>query len=234
MRRRPVPLTGVDVDRLPAGCADCVFWELGGPCPQPRSPTVLGGLAPTASPQEAARPPRDRKRAWIAAQVHEHGPPGARIEVVVDADAPRASAHTAGFALFAPATSFAPRGGAAPRASPEAMLLAMVWVDDVHRGQGLGRLLLQAALRETLRQDRPALEAYGDRRFRERACLLPATWLLHEGFTVQREHPRVPLLHVDVRRVARWADSLEHAVDEVLAHLPRRARAPVPSRQGWR
>jgi len=234
VRRRPVALTGADVDRLPSGCADCLFWELGGPCPQPRSPTVLGGLAPSVSPEEAARPARERKRDWVRAQVHEDGPPGARIEVVTDPDTTRQRQHTAAFALFAPATRFAPRGGAAPRTSPEAMLLATVWVDDVHRGRGLGRLLLQAALRETLRQDRPALEAYGDRRFRERSCLLPATWLLHQGFTVLREHPRVPLFHLDVRRAARWADSLEHAVEEVLAHLPRPARAPVPSRQGWR
>lgn len=234
MRRRPVPLTGADVDRLPGGCADCLFWELGGPCPQPRSPTVLGGLAPSVSPEEAARPARDRKRDWISAQVHADGPPGARIEVAVDPGTARRRPHPAAFALFAPAARFAPRGGAAARTSPEAMLLATMWVDDVHRGTGLGRLLLQAALRETLRQDRPALQAYGDRRYRERSCLLPATWLLHEGFTVLREHPRVPLLHLDVRRAARWADSLEHAVEEVLAHLPRRAGAPVPSRQGWR
>jgi len=234
MRRRPVPLTGEDVAHLPPGCADCLFWELGGPCPQPRSPTVLGGLAPTVSPEEATRPARARKRAWVSAQVHEHGPPGARIEVVTAPGTPRERTRTAAFALFAPADRFAPRGGAAPRTSPGAMLLATVWVDDVHRGHGLGRLLLQAALRETLRQDRPALEAYGDRRFRERSCLLPATWLLHEGFAVHREHPRVPLFHLDVRRVARWAESLEHAVEEVLAHLPRQSPAPVPTRQGGR
>ena len=234
MRRRPVPLTGEDVDRLPGRCADCVYWELGGPCPQPRSPTVLGGLAPTVSPEEAARPARERKRAWVSARVHEDGPPGARIEVTLDPATGRERLHTAAFALFAPAERYAPRGGAAPRASPGSMLLATVWVDDVYRGHGLGRLLLHAALRETLRQDRPALEAYGDRRFRDRTCLLPATWLLHEGFAVHREHPRVPLLHLDVRRLTRWAGSLEHALDEVLAHLPRPARVPAAHQQGGR
>lgn len=231
MRRRPVPLTGQDVDRLPGRCADCVFWELGGRCPQPRTPTVLGGIAPDTSAAERARPPRERKRAWVSARTHEDGPPGARIEVTVDAGAGRDRPHTAAFALFAPAARYAPRGGGAPRSSPGAMLLATVWVDETFRGHGLGRLLLQSALRETLRQDRPALEAYGDRRFRERSCLLPATWLLHEGLSVHREHPRVPLLHLDVGRIATWADSLEHAWAEVLAHLPRPAGAPVPDRR---
>ncbi|MFO7959771.1 MAG: hypothetical protein R6U94_02350 [Nitriliruptoraceae bacterium] len=234
MRRRPVPLTAGDVDRLPGRCADCLFWELGGPCPQPRSPTVLGGIAPAVSPEEAARPARARKRDWVGARVQEDGPPGARIEVVVDGGSARERARTAAFALFAPAERYAPRAGSAPRTAPGAMLLATVWVDDVFRGQGLGRLLLQTALRETLRQDRPALQAYGDRRFRERSCLLPATWLLHEGLTVHREHPRVPLFHLDVGRTARWAESLEHALEEVLARLPRPERAPVPDRSGSR
>ncbi len=55
--------------------------------------------------------------------------------------------------------------------------------------------------------------------------MLPAAWLLHEGFEVTVEHPRYPLLRIDTKRVARWAESLEHAVDELLG----RARPqPVP------
>jgi hypothetical protein len=54
------------------------------------------------------------------------------------------------------------------------------------------------------------------------------TWLLHEGFEVHREHPRTPLLRLDVKRTVRWAESLEHALEEVLGALPRRLPHPVP------
>ena len=113
------------------------------------------------------------------------------------------------------------RGGTVPAPSGDALLLATVWVDPDARGAGHGRLLVQAALREALRLDLRAVEAYGDRRAREWDCVAPAGWLLHEGFEVTTEHPRYPLLRIDTSRLARWAESLEHAVDELLG----RARA---------
>jgi hypothetical protein len=83
-------------------------------------------------------------------------------------------------------------------------------------------------LKEAIRLDAPAVEAYGDRRWRERSCVLPATWLLHEGFEVHREHPRTPLFRVDTKRTVRWAESVEHAWEEILGRLPRGVRVPVP------
>lgn len=188
---------------------------------------MLGGLAPEVGPHEARRDPVDRKRDWVHACVADGLPPGAIVEVPGQRPG---STGLAGFALFAPTERYAPRTGAAPRTSRDALLLATVWVAEVHREVGVGRLLLHAALREAIRQDRPAVEAYGDRRFRERACLLPATWLLHEGFSVHREHPRTPLLRLETRRTVRWAESLEHAWDEMLARLP--VGAPAPGRRG--
>jgi GNAT superfamily N-acetyltransferase len=205
--RRKVPLTGAEVDLLPAACRSCLFWEDGSSGPL---------LPPALRAQHAA--PVDRKRAWISARVEEGTPPGAVL--VVDDE-------VAGYALFAPAGGFAPRSSLLPRVSPDALLLATLWVAAAHRGVGLGRLLVQAALREALRLDLTAVEAYGDRRFHERACVLPVTWLLHEGFEVHREHPRTPLLRLETRRLARWAGSLEHAWEEVLGRIPR--RAPVPA-----
>jgi GNAT superfamily N-acetyltransferase len=134
--------------------------------------------------------------------------------------------EVAGYALFAPAGGFAPRSSLLPRVSPDALLLATLWVAVVHRGHGLGRLLVQAALKEAIRLDLTAVEVYGDRRWRERACVLPVTWLLHEGFEVHQEHPRTPLLRLETRRTARWAGSLEHAWEEVLGRIPRRVAAP--------
>ena len=238
VQRRPVPLTAVEVDRLPGDCAGCLFWELAGPCPQPRSATGLTGLAPSVPPHEAARDPRDRKRDWVSARVAEGTPPGAIIEVAgPPTGATRAPSGTAprrevmGMALFAPAEVYAPRSGAVPRISRDAVQLATVWVPDVHRQAGVGRLLLQAALREAIRLDRPAVEAYGDRRFRPRGCVLPDRWLLHEGFEVHREHPRTPVLRLETRRTVRWAASLEQAWEQAWeqAREEVRSRLPVPS-----
>lgn len=206
MTRRKVELTTAEVDLLPAACRSCLFWEDGN----------SGPLLPP-SMRSRHETPLDRKRAWVSARVEEGTPPGAVL--VVDAE-------VTGYALFAPAGGFAPRSSLLPRVSPDALLLATMWVSAAHRGHGLGRLLVQAALKEALRLDLTAVEVYGDRRWRERACVLPVTWLLHEGFEVHHEHPRTPLLRLETRRTARWAGSLEHAWEEVLGRLPRRVVAP--------
>ncbi len=87
---------------------------------------------------------------------------------------------------------------------------------------------MRAAVREALRLELRAVEAHGDRRAREWDCVLPAAWLLHEGFEVAAEHPRYPLLRIDTGRVARWAESLEHAVEELLGR-PRARPVPQPT-----
>jgi GNAT superfamily N-acetyltransferase len=210
--RRLRPLTGDDVTRLPGSCGRCLVWELGTAGPVPRTPVV-----PAGAPRED--PPTDpvaRKRAWISAVVQASGPPG-RVVLVDD--------EVVGYALFGPAAAFARRASSVPAVSPDAVLLATMWIAATHREGGLGRLLIHAAIKEALRLDAAAVEVYGDRRWREQACVLPAAWLLHEGFEVHREHPRTPLFRLDVRRTARWTGSLEHAVEEVLGRLPRPAPA---------
>jgi GNAT superfamily N-acetyltransferase len=230
--RRALPLTGDVLAGLPDPCRRCLFWEHGAPCPQPRSGSVLVGLAPALTPGEIGRAAGDRKRSWIDAEVADGHPPGVVLWEETSGN-PRPSPGqavppVAAFALFATADRFAPRAAPAARASADALLLATAWVAPTHREQGLGRLLLHQALRVAVRRDLAAVEVYGDRRFRERACLLPATWLLHEGFRVHREHPRVPLLRLETRRLARWTEQLEHAWDEVVGHLPE--LVPVPQR----
>jgi GNAT superfamily N-acetyltransferase len=223
MTRRLEPLTGDSVASLPEPCRSCVTWELGAACPSPRvtAEAAVGAGAPSAS--RTPSQPQVRKQAWISAQVQDGFPPGRVVRV---------DGEVAGYALFAPATAFAPRRVMVPATSDDALLLATVWVDPFYRESGLGRLLVQAAIKDAIRAEAPAVEAYGDRRWLERSCLLPVTWLLHEGFEVHREHPRTPLLRLEVKRTVRWAESLEHALEEVLAALPH--RRPQPVREGGR
>jgi GNAT superfamily N-acetyltransferase len=209
MARRLVTLTGDVVEQLPRPCRTCLYWERA----EPPDRAAMGNG--DADPVEALT----RKQAWVSAQVHQTGPPG-RL-VLVDGT-------VAGYASFAPATELVRRGPTSPRTSSDALQLATVWVTPQLRGQGLGRLLVQAAIREALRLDLEAVEAYADRRWRDRGCVLPVTWLLREGFVVHREAPRVPLLRLDVRRTARWAESLEAALEGLRLHLPRPAPSPVP------
>lgn len=160
-----------------------------------------------------------RKQAWVSAQVQDGYPPGRLVRI---------DGEVAAYALFAPASSFAPRSAPVPATDPEALLLATVWVEPHWRRRGLGRLLVQAAIKDAIHGGHGAVEVYGDRRWRERECVLPVTWLLHEGFEVHREHPRFPLLRLEVRRTVRWAGSLEHALEELVGALPRRLPSPVP------
>jgi GNAT superfamily N-acetyltransferase len=213
--RRTTPLTGDLVELLPDPCRGCLFWELGASCPDPRTVGASAGSGPDGSPSE----PMIRKQAWVSARVQENTPPGRLVRV---------DDELAGYAIFAPARTFARRRPPAPAPSPDAVLLATIWVQPVWRQHGLGRLLLQHAIKDAIHLGATAVEAYGDRRWMERSCVLPATWLLHEGFEVYREHPRTPLLRVDTKRTVRWAESFEHAWEEVLGRLPRGVRAPAP------
>jgi GNAT superfamily N-acetyltransferase len=206
--RRVTPVTGGDVEDLPDSCRVCLFWELGRPRPDPRQLDRI---------DELAGDPTMQKQAWWSSQVLEDEPPG-RVLRIGD--------KLAGYVLFAAPGRLAPRKAPAPRSSDDALLLATIWVEPTMRELGVGRQLVQAAVKEALRLELTAVEAYGDRRFREQDCVLPAMWLLHEGFVVHREHPRYPLLRIDTRRTARWTDTLEHALDDIRALVPR--RVPVP------
>lgn len=198
MGARTVPLSGELLDDLPRRCRACVFWE-------------LGADRPGDDEGQAARD-RVRKQGWVTAQALEGHLPGVQLR---DGD------RRLGYALFAPSGAVPPRTAMVPAASTDALVLATAWVAPEARGQGHGRLLVQAAVREALRLELAAVEAHGDRRAREWDCVLPASWLLHEGFEVAVEHPRYPLLRLETSRVVRWAESLEHAVEEMLG----RARA---------
>ena len=201
MGARTVPLSGALLDDLPRRCRACVFWELGADRP-----------GEAGEDDERAARDRVRKQGWVTAQTLEGHLPGVQL---------RQGDQRLGYALFAPSSRIAPRSAMVPAASADALVLATAWVAPEVRSRGHGRLLVQAAVREALRLELAAVEAHGDRRAREWDCVLPASWLLHEGFEVAVEHPRYPLLRLETSRVATWAESLEHAVEEMLG----RARA---------
>jgi GNAT superfamily N-acetyltransferase len=214
--RRVVGLDGEALAAIPPRCQGCLFWEFG----RPRRDLHPEEANAPGDSDELSGDPAVTKQAWCSAQCFETGPPG-RLVTVND--------EVAGYASFAPSGVWAPRRPPIPPLSGDALLLATLWVEPAFRRQGIGRLLVQSAVKEAIRLDLASVEAYGDRRWRESDCVLPAMWLLHEGFEVVSEHPRYPLLRIATRRTARWTQALENVVEEVLERIPRRVPATEPT-----
>lgn len=214
MSRAVTALSADHLGAFPARCGSCLFWELGRPRPDPRVSPGDDELAGDATVQ---------KSAWITGETLDGFPPG-RV-VVRDGE-------VVAFALFGRPGAFVPRRDPIPATSDDALFLATVRVAAGSRGGGLGKLLLREAIRAAIEADLRAVEAYGDRRFREHDCVLPSQWLLHHGFEIRHEHPRYPLLRLEVKRTLRWAESLEAAFDEILERIPRKVplpqQAPAP------
>jgi GNAT superfamily N-acetyltransferase len=215
--RKVCHLAAAELEALPSRCRGCLFWELGSPRPIDRD----------AHGWEADRQAHERKAAWWRAS--EFG------ELEADAFVPgrvvRVEGETAGWCELGPPRAFARGDLRLPPPSSDALLLTTLRVEPAHRGHGIGKLLIQAAAKEAVRTERRALEAYGDRRHRDDACLIPVTFLLHTGFEVHREHQRYPLLRLDVGRLARIVEEVESAVEHALEVLaPRRVPDAVPQR----
>ncbi len=216
--RRTVPLAADGLDEFPAACRACVRWEL-----DPLSASSARRCDETAA----------AKLDWWRDALAEGYAGGvlARID-----------GETVGYATWSVPTH-AGGGAASPTApvSPDAVLLMALRVDPQHRGAGLGRWLVQAVVRQSLRQPGDgrgarALEAYGDRQAGgdSGGCLAPVGFWVACGFEVVREHPTTPRLRLDARRLATWRADVRADVEEAWVRLRGAVRpdpVPVPARR---
>ncbi|MBL1083261.1 GNAT family N-acetyltransferase [Streptomyces actinomycinicus] len=193
MGRRLVPLTLDNLQDLPPRCRSCVFWELD---PVSGEAAVTGGTSAL------------EKEGWISAVLLDWGSCG---RVVYVDDVP------AGFVLYAP-PAYVPRSTAFPTSpvSPDAVQLMTAFVMPGYQGQGLGRVLVQTVAKDLLRRGFKAIEAFGDARWKEPACLLPADHLLAVGFKTVRQHPTHPRLRLELRSTLSWKEDVEMALDRLL------------------
>ncbi|MEU6596213.1 GNAT family N-acetyltransferase [Streptomyces flaveolus] len=193
MGRRLVPLTLDNLQDLPQRCRSCVFWELD---PVSGEAAVKGGTAAL------------EKESWISAVLLDWGSCG---RVVYVDDVP------AGFVLYAP-PAYVPRSTAFPTSpvSPDAVQLMTGFVMPGYQGQGLGRVLVQTVAKDLLRRGFKAIEAFGDSRWKEPACMLPAEHLLAVGFKTVRQHPKHPRLRLELRSTISWKEDVEMALDRLL------------------
>ena len=171
----------------------CLFWQLD---PVSRSRIEEG--------QRAAE-----LEAWVSEVLREWGSCG-RVLLVDDA--------AVGMALYAPARFFvgAMTMPTAP-VSPDAVLLATVYVEPRHRGGGLGRMLVQGTARDLVERKIQAIEAFGDTRGPAgRDCVLPVEFLDAVGFKTHRSHPTSPRMRMDLRTARSWMSEVELAVERLL------------------
>lgn len=193
MGRQFVPLTLDNLPELPKRCRDCVFWEL----------DPVNGAAAVRSGH-----PDAEKEAWISAVLLEWGSCGRLVQV---------DGQPVGFVLYAP-PAYVPRSSTFPTSpvSPDAVQLMTAWLLPEYRGQGLGRVIVQTVAKDVLRRGFRAIEAFGDARGEDSACVLPAEHLLAVGFKTVRPHHAFPRLRLDLRSTVSWKQDVERALDQLL------------------
>ncbi len=211
MARRLVNITLDNLNELPARCRRCVFWELD-PVARERA--------------ERAGDTAFEKEAWVSAVLLDWGSCGKIITV---------DGASAGYALYAPA-AHVPRSVAFPTSpvSGDAVLLMTAHIVPEFAGQGLGRVLIQGVVKDLLKRGGfRAVEAFGDARWSQPACVLPADALLAVGFKTVRAHPRYPRLRLDLRSTLTWREDVEVALERLLGAVrPETVPRPVSLRLG--
>lgn len=207
MARRLKPLLHDHLDRLPAACGGCAFWET-----DAMSERRCGSVCDPAAVRE-----------WYSRVTSEWGECG-RVALDDDGD-------VLGFVKYAPAGYF-PQAATFPSRpeNPEAVLITCLHVRDDAREYQLGRLLVQAALKDLKSRGERSVLSFGcveraNDDLREMP-MIGAKYLLNQGFTVVRPDPAFPLMQLDMRSLAALAENLEAILESL--RIPMRAPARLP------
>lgn len=216
MARRVASLTLDSLDELAPGCRRCVFWELA-----PHAAAAAAGYGQTDLEKEA----------WISSVLLEWGSCGRTIAV---------DGQPAGHLVYAPPGSV-PRAAGMPTApvSADAVLLTSVRVLERFQGSGLGRVLVQAMVKDLGRRGVRAVEAFGDEAADQPAsgCVVPADFLRSVGFKTVRAHHRHPRLRLELHSALTWKEDVEAALERLLSTVSipagavhaHRVSAPAPA-----
>ena len=190
------PMTLDNLGDLPKRCRSCVFWELSAPLGE--QATQFGS-------------PELEKEAWVSEVLLEWGSCG---RVVYMRGAP------AGYVMYAP-PSAVPRAAGLPTGpvSADAVLLTTMQVMPEFSGEGIGRLLAQAVVKDLTRRGVKAIEAFGDEQWSSPSCVLPADALRRVGFKTVRPHPRWPRLRMELRSAMTWKEDVEAALEQLLGSI---------------
>lgn len=201
-------LTLDNLDDLPKRCRRCVFWELSPHLAQ--QATDFGTV-------------EFEKEAWVSEVLLEWGSCGKVVYV---------QGVPAGYAIYAP-PSAVPRAAEMPTGpvSADAVLLTTMQVMPEFAGEGLGRLLAQAVVKDLTRRGVRAVEVFGDARpGTEPSCFIPAEFLRGVGFKTIRPHPRWPRLRMELRSGITWKEDVESALEQLLTSVSIPVQATGPAR----
>jgi hypothetical protein len=194
--RRLVSITLDNLHDLPVRCRRCVFWELD---------PIQGERA------DEAGDPALEKESWVSSALLEWGSCG-KIAYV--------DGVPAGYVLYAP-PGYVPRSVTFPTSpvSADAVLLMTATIIPEFAGGGLGRMLIQGVVKDLTRRGVKALEAFGDVRWQQPACVLPADYLLAVGFKTVRPHARYPRLRLEIKSTVSWREDVESALERLLGSM---------------
>ena len=210
MTRQIERLTVDTLGLLPDEVRGCVAWELD---PVERARAERDGTA------------REEKEAWLSSVLLECGSCG-RVVLVDD--------EAVGYVLYAP-PAFLQGTVAMPTApvSADAVQVATAFVVPEYAGAGLGRLLMQLAVKDVVKRGGyRAVECFGtvtEVREDNATCCLPAEFLQRVGFRTARGHVRHPRMRLDLRSVVTWREEVELAWERLRGVVrPRPTTAPAP------
>lgn len=195
---------------LPKRCRNCVYWEL--------------ASRPAEQADEYGTTDLE-KEAWLSEVLLEWGSCG---RVVYMGGAP------AGYVVYAP-PSAVPRASEMPTGpvSADAVLLTTMQVLPEFSGEGLGRMLAQAVVKDLTRRGVKAVEVFGDARPGiEADCVVPAEFLRAVGFKTVRPHHRWPRLRMELRSGLEWKEGVEAALEQLFntVTIPMQTAPPVEHR----
>ena len=203
MSRRFRALTTGRVDDLPSECTCCALWERG-------SERFACGSSGA----------RDDLIDWIRIVQAQWGDCG---RVAYE------EGVSLGFVKYAPPRFFPQVTRMPVPPDDAAVLIACHQVEAGLQEAGLGKVLIQAALRDLVSRGERTVEAYAAAgpADHERPPLMTVEFLLRQGFSVSRPHPRYPLMRLELRTLVAWTDSIESVLDALQLPIGVRERAPA-------
>jgi GNAT superfamily N-acetyltransferase len=207
MARKLRPLSLPDLAGLPTACRCCSFWE-------------------TARPLErtcAAECDEDALRAWYIRVTQEWGECG---RLVTEDDVILGFVKYAPVAYFPQAFTFA----AAPD-DPSVPLIACIHVEPESRRHGVGKVLLQAALRDLAVRGERTVQAFGyngPEILTDDGPIIEMAFLAKQGFSVVKPDPLYPLMQLELRSLAMITENFETVLESLRAPLRSPRQAPVP------